>query len=172
MREPQEQKEPSAATDAKGTVRVLAWLRTGVSLGSDSDNSCKARATGIVQKGTWGPEKELWMNREIRLERQEWEAESGYGPGRSEQVVHTASWLTLWHWGVAGALSCAISQNTLILHRGHLSHPSPTHSDQLSASLDGCLPSCLSRPSGIQSSAPFLTCNKQEDKEESRGGAR
>ena len=142
-----------------------------MSLGSDSDNSCKARATGIVQKGTWGPEKALWLNGEIRLERQEWEAESGYGPGRSEQVVHTVSWLTLWHWGVAGALSSAISQNTLILHRGDLSHPSPTHSDQLSASLYGCLPSCLSCPSGIQSSAPFLTCNKQEDKEESRGRA-
>ena len=142
-----------------------------MSLGSDSDNSCKARATGIVQKGKWGPEKALWLNGEIRLERQEWEAESGYGPGRSEQVVHTVSWLTRWHWGVAGALSSAISQNTLILHRGDLSHPSPTHSDQLSASLYGCLPSCLSCPSGIQSSAPFLTCNKQEDKEESRGRA-
>ena len=69
MREPQEQKEPSAATDAKGTGRVLAWLKTGVSLGSDSDNSCKARVTVIVQKGTWGPEKELWLNGEFRLKR-------------------------------------------------------------------------------------------------------
>lgn len=61
--------EPSAATDAKGTGMVLDWLRTGVSLGSESDNSCKARATGIVQNGTWGPGKELWLNGEVRLER-------------------------------------------------------------------------------------------------------
>lgn len=61
--------ELSAATDAKGTGMVLVWLRTGVSLESESGNSCKARATGIVQNETRGPGKELWLNAEIRLER-------------------------------------------------------------------------------------------------------